>query len=96
MTGSKTLLTEEEIGELLATHPEWRLEGDALRRSYRFSNFRAAFAFMTHVALISERLFHHPELSNVYNQVELAIWSHDVGGLTARDRRFVELVDAIG
>lgn len=96
MSGSKTLLTEEEIGELLAAHPDWRLEEDALRRSYQFSNFRAAFAFMTHVALISERLFHHPEWSNVYNRVELAIWSHDVGGLTARDRRFVELVDAIG
>ena len=96
MTGSKTLLTEEEISELLAAHPDWRLDQDALRRSYKFSNFRAAFAFMTHVALISERLFHHPEWSNVYNRVELAIWSHDVGGLTSRDRRFVELVDAIG
>lgn len=96
MTGSKTLLTEEEIAGLLDAHPDWRIEDGALRRSYRFSNFRAAFAFMTHVALISERLFHHPELSNVYNRVELAIWSHDVGGLTARDRRFVELVDAIG
>ena len=95
MTGSKTLLTEEEVAELLAAHPDWNRDGDVLRRSFRFSDFRAAFAFMTHVALISERLFHHPEWSNVYNRVELAITSHDVGGLTARDRRFVELVDAI-
>ncbi len=96
MTGSKTLLTEEEIAGLLAAHPDWKRDGSLLRRSYQFSNFRAAFAFMSHVALISERLFHHPEWSNVYNRVELAITSHDVGGLTARDRRFVELVDAIG
>ena len=96
MTGSKALLTEQEIGDLLAAHPDWHREGAVLRRSYRFSDFRAAFAFMTHVALIAERLFHHPEWSNVYNRVDLAITSHDVGGLTARDRRFVEKVDAIG
>ena len=96
MTGSKVLLTEEEITDLLEAHPVWRRDGEVLRRSYEFSDFRAAFAFMTHVALIAERLFHHPEWSNVYNRVELAITSHDVGGLTSRDRRFVEKVDAIG
>ncbi|MDE0232466.1 MAG: 4a-hydroxytetrahydrobiopterin dehydratase [bacterium] len=96
MTGSKVLLTEEEITGLLEAHPGWQRDGEVLRRSYEFSDFRAAFAFMTHVALIAERLFHHPEWSNVYNRVELAITSHDVGGLTSRDRRFVEKVDAIG
>ncbi len=95
MTGSKVLLTEEEIASLLEAHPGWRRDREVLRRSYEFSDFRAAFAFMTHVALIAERLFHHPEWSNVYNRVELAITSHDVGGLTSRDRRFVEKVDAI-
>ena len=96
MSGSRTLLTEEEIARLLTEHPGWRRDDSVLRRSYEFSDFRAAFAFMTHVALISERLFHHPEWSNVYNRVDLAITSHDVGGLTSRDRRFVEKVDAIG
>lgn len=96
MSGSQVLLTEEEIARLLADHPGWRRDGEALRRSYEFPDFRAAFAFMTHVALIAERLFHHPEWSNVYNRVELAITSHDAGGLTSRDRRFVEKVDAIG
>ena len=96
MRGSKVLLTEEEITGLLQAHPGWRRDGEVLCRSYEFSDFRAAFSFMTHVALIAERLFHHPEWSNVYNRVELAITSHDVGGLTSRDRRFVEKVDAIG
>ena len=93
---NEDLLTEAEIAELLEAHPQWRLDGDVLRRSYQFADFRAAFAFMTHVALIAERLFHHPEWSNVYNRVELAITSHDVGGLSARDRDFVERVDAAG
>ena len=90
------LLTEDEIAELIGAHPQWRRDGDVLRRSYVFTDFRTAFAFMTHVALIAERLFHHPEWSNVYNKVELAITSHDVGGLSARDREFVERVDAAG
>ena len=90
------LLTEAEIADLMAAHPEWRRDGNVLRRSYQFADFRAAFAFMAHVALIAERLFHHPEWSNVYNKVELAITSHDVGGLSARDRDFVERVDAAG
>jgi len=96
MSGSRVLLTEQEITDLLEAHPGWRRDGEVLRRSYEFSDFRGAFSFMTHVALIAERLFHHPEWSNVYNRVELAITSHDVGGLTSRDRRFVEKVDAIG
>ena len=96
MTGDQTLLTEEEIAKLLADHPHWRRDGALLRRSFRFPDFRAAFGFMTQVALISERLFHHPEWSNVYNRVELAITSHDAGGLTSRDRNFVRKVDAIG
>ncbi len=91
---NEDLLTEAEIGELLTAHPRWRRDGDVLHRSYVFADFRAAFAFMTHVALIAERLFHHPEWSNVYNKVELAVTSHDVGGLSARDRDFVERVDA--
>ena len=87
------LLPEAEIAELLAAHPQWGRDGAVLRRSYQFADFRAAFAFITHVALIAERLFHHPEWSNVYNKVELAITSHDVGGISARDRDFVERVD---
>ena len=90
------LLSSAEVDELLEAHPQWTRDGDVLRRSYQFADFRAAFAFMTHVALIAERLFHHPEWSNVYDKVELAVTSHDVGGLSARARDFVERVDAAG
>jgi len=60
MSGSRVLLTEQEITDLLEAHPGWRRDGEVLRRSYEFSDFRGAFSFMTHVALIAERLFHHP------------------------------------
>ncbi len=87
------LLSEAEIADLLVAHPQWHRDGDVLRRSYEFKDFAAAFGFVAHVALIAERLFHHPEWSNVYNRVELAITSHDVGGISARDRDFIERVD---
>ena len=93
MSAGSDLLSDNEISALLADHPEWHLDGRVLRRSYAFPDFRSAFAFMTRVALISERLFHHPEWSNVYNKVELGITSHDVGGISARDREFIENVD---
>lgn len=93
MGAASDLLSDDEISELLEAHPGWRLESGVLRRSYVFTDFRSAFAFMTRVALISERLFHHPEWSNVYNKVELGITSHDVGGVSARDRDFVRNVD---
>lgn len=93
---SGDLLSEDEISELLAAHPGWERDGVVLRRSYDFGDFRGAFGFIAQVALIAERLFHHPEWSNVYNKVSLAITSHDLGGISARDRTFIERVDAIG
>lgn len=79
---------------------QWQRHGDSLKggsltRALKFAHFRAAFAFMTEVALVAERQDHHPDWSNRYNRVSLSITSHDVGGLTARDLRFAKAVDAI-
>ena len=91
-----TLLTEAEIEALLAAHSGWRRDGDRLCRTYEFGSFVAAFGFMSQVALISEKLFHHPEWSNVYGTVEVAITDHDAGGISDNDRAFIERVDALG
>ena len=96
MSDKNDLLTDNEVSALTQAHPQWRLDGVVMRRSFVFKNFREAFGFMSHVALIAERQFHHPEWSNVYNKVELAITSHDVGGLSQRDKAFIAEVDAIG
>jgi len=65
--------------------PLWRLEGEKLSLSLRFADFDRAFAFMTQVAATAEALNHHPEWSNVYNRVEIALTTHDKGGLTDLD-----------
>lgn len=90
------LLTDAEIDELLANHPDWERDGDRLRRTFEFGSFVVAFGFMTSVALVSEKLNHHPEWRNVYGTVELAITDHDAGGLSDNDRRWVAMVDALG
>ena len=82
---------------LTADLPEWRLvEGrDALRRSFRFADFSAAWGFMARVALLAEAQGHHPEWSNVWNRVEILLSTHDAGGLSARDVRLARAIDAL-
>lgn len=92
---SATLLTDAEIASLLEGHPQWQLDDGGLRRSFVFDDFNAAFGFMARVALVSERLFHHPEWSNVYNRVEVRITDHDAGGISTNDREWIERVDQL-
>jgi 4a-hydroxytetrahydrobiopterin dehydratase len=58
---------------------------DAIAKTFTFKNFNAAFGFMTRVALIAEKMDHHPEWRNVYRTVEVTLSTHDAGGLTERD-----------
>ena len=63
----------------------WHIEDGKLHREFRFSDFTGAFAFMTRVALVAERMNHHPEWFNVYNRVRIDLTTHDAGGLTTLD-----------
>jgi 4a-hydroxytetrahydrobiopterin dehydratase len=58
---------------------------DAITRKFVFKDFNAAFAFMTRVALLAEKMDHHPEWSNVYNKVDVTLSTHDAGGVTDKD-----------
>lgn len=89
------LLSDNEVTEFLGAHPDWERDGDALQRTFEFDSFVEAFGFMSRVALISEKLFHHPEWSNVYDRVEIRITDHDAGGISSNDRDWIERVDAL-
>ncbi|WP_310498254.1 4a-hydroxytetrahydrobiopterin dehydratase [Sandarakinorhabdus sp.] len=75
--------------------PLWHVDGEHLKRSFRFETFVEAFGFMTRVALLAEAADHHPEWSNVYNKVEIALTTHDAGGLSARDVKLATAIDAL-
>jgi 4a-hydroxytetrahydrobiopterin dehydratase len=65
---------------------------DAIAKTFVFKDFNAAFGFMTRVALVAEKLDHHPEWCNVYKTVDVTLATHDAGGVTERD---VELAQAM-
>ena len=74
----------------------WKEIDNQLVRSFNFKDFQEAFTFMTRVAFIAERLDHHPNWSNVYNQVEIRLSTHDEGNIiTERDRHFAVMVDEL-
>ena len=80
-------LTEAERDAALAALPGWTLseDGKALQRDFAFANFRAAFAWMTQMALMAEKLDHHPEWFNVYNKVSVRLTTHSAGAITQLD-----------
>lgn len=87
MVDRSRLLTADEAVAAVATLDGWSLgeRGDRISRQFRFPNFVQAFGFMASVAIIAEKLDHHPEWSNVYGTVEIELTNHDSGGLTELD-----------
>jgi 4a-hydroxytetrahydrobiopterin dehydratase len=71
----------------LARLPGWSaVEGrDAIRKTFRFSDFNTTFGWMTRVAMTAEKLDHHPEWFNVYNRVDVVLATHDADGVTELD-----------
>jgi 4a-hydroxytetrahydrobiopterin dehydratase len=85
-----------DVAEALKALPLWCAhEGDrpAITRSLTFADFNAAFGFMTRVALLADKVDHHPEWSNVYNRVEVLLTTHDAGGVTEKDVRMARFID---
>ncbi|MBW2288174.1 MAG: 4a-hydroxytetrahydrobiopterin dehydratase [Deltaproteobacteria bacterium] len=78
-------LTDREVAEAIARLPGWRVANDKLHRELVFEDFKAAFAFMTRVAVLAEDRDHHPDWSNVYNRVTIDLETHDAGGITEKD-----------
>lgn len=71
----------------------WTEENNTLKRSFKFKDFSEAFAFMTRVALIAEKMNHHPMWSNSYNKVEITLTTHSAGNtVTAKDRSMAEKI----
>jgi 4a-hydroxytetrahydrobiopterin dehydratase len=87
------VLSADELQRALEGLTGWSIRNGKLHRELRFQDFVTAFGFMTHAALISEQMGHHPEWANVYNQVTIDLWTHDKGGVTQKDISWANAVE---
>jgi 4a-hydroxytetrahydrobiopterin dehydratase len=86
-TGRPPKLDTEAVTEALGALPGWtlRADGTAIVKTFRFKDFNEAFGFMTRVAILADKIDHHPEWFNVYNRVDVTLNTHDVGGISRLD-----------
>jgi 4a-hydroxytetrahydrobiopterin dehydratase len=90
-----TLLDPAQLADLPQRLPAWRLQNGRLCRDFRFADFSQAFGFMARVALAAEALGHHPDWSNVWNRVSIALDTHDLGGLSTLDLQLADRIDSL-
>src|SRR3546814_12995679 len=90
-------LDETERGALLARFPQWTHEPsrDAITRQFKFDDFAQAFGFMASVAILAEKMDHHPEWSNVYNRVDIMLPPHAAHGWSERDAKLAESIEGL-
>ena len=86
--------SEAEIKAALEQLPGWEHEDDGIEKAFEFDDFKQAWAFMEKVAAEAEAMDHHPEWTNVYNKVLIRLSTHDDGGLTDRDFKLAQKVEA--
>ena len=81
--------------DALATLDSWAEveDRDAIQKSFRFQDFNEAFGFMGRIALMAEKMDHHPEWFNVYNRVDITLSTHDAGGVSERDIALAKFID---
>jgi Pterin-4a-carbinolamine dehydratase len=91
---AEKLSIEARLQALTALTGWSEVEGrDAISKTFRFETFNQAFGFMCRVALMAEKMDHHPEWFNVYNRVEVTLATHDAGGVTERDLRLARFMN---
>ena len=92
---SITALSTETIQQRLASNPQWELKENKLYRRLMFEDFVHAFGFMTQIAIIAEKINHHPEWANVYRTVDIYLTTHDAGGISEKDFELLAAIEKI-
>jgi 4a-hydroxytetrahydrobiopterin dehydratase len=96
ITMAKPKLDRSDIESALVSHDGWALGDDSgsITKTFKFKSFPKAFAFMSEIAIVAEKMNHHPEWFNVYNRVEVKLTTHDSGGVTELDLQLAAAMDA--
>ncbi|KRV49328.1 pterin-4-alpha-carbinolamine dehydratase [Wenjunlia vitaminophila] len=88
-------LTEDQLTSHLARLPQWRRDGDTLRRTVQARDFPAAIAVVDEVARVAEEMDHHPDIDIRWRTLHFAVSTHSVGGLTELDIQLAQRIDAV-
>jgi 4a-hydroxytetrahydrobiopterin dehydratase len=89
-------LSRDEVIDYVSVHlKKWTIEETAILRDFQFNSFVSAFGFMTSVALEAEKMDHHPEWSNVYNEVHISLSTHTANGVTQQDFELAGKIDSL-
>ncbi|MGB1308610.1 MAG: 4a-hydroxytetrahydrobiopterin dehydratase [Oceanihabitans sp.] len=89
------LLSELEIEKRLLHFPDWNYNNNAIHAEFEFENFKDCFSAMSRIAFECEALNHHPDWSNMYNVLKISLSTHDANGVTKKDFKLAEAIDAI-
>ncbi len=90
-----TKLTELEIEKKLLRYPDWEYFDDAIHAEFEFENFKDCFSAMSRIAFECEAQNHHPGWTNVYNVLKISLSTHDADGVTNKDFKLADAIDAI-
>lgn len=88
-------LDDEAVRSALEDLPGWSLRDGKLHRELKRKNFIDAFGLMSRIALVAERMDHHPEWSNVYNRITIDLTTHDAGGISEKDFELARAIDRL-
>ncbi len=88
-------LTSEQVQAALERLSGWSLKDGKLHRTWKFADFSQAWGFMSRVALLAEKMNHHPEWFNVWSTVRIDLSTHDVGGISDKDEALAKAIGAV-
>ena len=90
-----SLLDKNQLSYFIDKNPSWTINNQTIKKEFKFNNFIEAFGFMSKVALLSEKIDHHPNWQNTYNKVTIELTTHDIGGITSNDVKLAEAIDKL-
>tara|TARA_Y100001968_G_scaffold249249_1_gene233971 strand:- start:5730 stop:6017 length:288 start_codon:yes stop_codon:yes gene_type:complete len=90
-----SLINRTQLNYFIENNPTWTIHNKTIKKEYRFNNFIEAFGFISKVALLSEKMNHHPNWQNTYNKVSIELTTHDIGGISSNDTKLAEAIDKL-
>ena len=90
-----SLIEKSKLDSFTEKNPSWIIDNKTIKKEFKFDNFIDAFGFMSKVAILSEKLDHHPDWQNAYNIVSINLTTHDKGGITTNDIKLAESIDKL-